>query len=133
MGQSHGKADSTVTAHIKYADVVKKDDASGGLRLRRWTQDTAHPNVAAAGLVDDRRAKSIKLVAEYLAPLGQAARTEVWSATDDDTGGLSPGMGIDHLNSVERILHGLQGSFTWLSLVALKQEPCQAPDYATIA
>ena len=103
-----GQPDGSVAAHAEVANVVEKDHAGRAGGILGWNEQGADQHVGSARFVDHGGAKGVVLGAQHLQLIRHAAATEVRGAINDDTRGLSTGVGIHHSNnSGTRSAHGV--------------------------
>src|SRR5271168_347507 len=98
--QSCHQADGAVTAHAEVADVIKEDDGGGAGGIDRVSEQSAHHDVGTAGLIHHSGTKIVVISAKTFQAIGERTRAKVRAAAHYQSGGLAPGVGVDHSNSM---------------------------------
>jgi hypothetical protein len=89
------QADGAVTAHAEVAGVVEEQHAGDAGRIARLDEHRADDDIRAARLVHHRRAEAIMFRAKQLQALREIAAAEIRASIEDDSRGLTAGVGID--------------------------------------
>ena len=103
MGQSSNNTNGAVPAHIQHAHIIKEDDACHMGRINWWTDHRSHHDIRPARLIHHSRPDVIELVPKSLSPLCQTANPQVRSTRHNNSRRFAPGMGINHLKSLNRV------------------------------
>jgi len=105
MREGDDQPDGAVAAPAEQADVVEKNDAKIAVLTVRGNEQCADDRVGAAGLVDDRGAVGIEVVAEAHGPFLERAAPEIGAAVEYEPRGLTASVGIERADG----FHGKAG------------------------
>src|SRR5205807_6079993 len=90
------ESDHAVPAHRRISGLIEEDHARDVCGIRGWQKQCADEGIGAARLTDDRGTEVIEVRSKPFGALGNRAGAEVRRAVDDDTGGLTRSMRVDH-------------------------------------
>ena len=95
-GESGDEADGAVATHSEVSDVVKEDDSGGTSGIDGFAEQGSDDHVGTARFVDDGGAKIVVPGSKNGEPVMKRSISQVRAATDDQAGGLTSSVGIDH-------------------------------------
>ena len=70
VSQRDSQADRAMAAHVEDANVIKENHARTGLRVHRWTDQPANPDIPTTRLIDNGRAKAVMVAGKQLTSFG---------------------------------------------------------------
>ena len=100
VSQRHRQADRPMPAHVQVADIIEKDHARRTSRVRRLTQQRPHHRVRSPRFIANRRPVVVKFVPEQFQPFPHCPAAQWRPSANHQPCGFSPGMRIDHVNSL---------------------------------
>ena len=92
--ESCDKANRSMAAHAEVTDVIEKNDSGSARRIEGLEQRSTDDYIGTTRFIYDGRTEGVKLITKNIQPVGDAAITQIRSATDDDASGFAAGMRV---------------------------------------